>query len=126
WKSASGQFGKTEAGWWYGSEHVGPVPFVHPGAPTSPFAFDQPPAYHAQSTFAAESSSPIVGCVCGGNLRLSAVPGEYGWYHGCVVFTAKSPHATNDGVGGLPAGGVHEAVSCGSRTADPSGDAYSG
>ena len=42
-------------------------PFVHPGAPTSPFAFDQPPEYHAQSTPAPFRRSPIVGFVWGGS-----------------------------------------------------------
>jgi hypothetical protein len=57
--------------------HVpGVVPFVQPGPPTSPLAFDQPPEYQAQSTPLALSRSPIVGAVCGGSL--SAVADEYG------------------------------------------------
>jgi hypothetical protein len=60
----------------FGSEHAGPVPFVHPGALTSPLAFDQPPEYQAQSTPLALSRSPMVGAVCGGSL--SAVGDENG------------------------------------------------
>jgi len=56
----------------------GAVPFVQPGAPTSPLAFDHPPEYQAQSTPASDSRSPIVGAVCGGSRRASAVPGAYG------------------------------------------------
>ena len=44
------------------------MPFVQPGAPMSPSAFDQPPEYQAQLTPAAVSSSPIVVAVCGGSL----------------------------------------------------------
>ena len=55
------------------------APFVQPGAPTSPSAFDQPPEYQAQSTPAALSRSPMVGAVCGGSRLASAVPGAYGW-----------------------------------------------
>src|SRR5215470_10843264 len=81
----------------------------------SPFAFDQPPAYHAQSTFLANRRSPIVGVVSGGSRRAVAVPGENGWKNGCVVLTAKSPHTTPGGVAGRGAGGLHEAVSIPSR-----------
>src|SRR5919197_274868 len=84
-------------GWTFGSEHVGPFPFVQPGAPTSPFAFDQPPAYHAQSTVASFSSSPIVRFESGGSLAPKAPNGRS---VGCIVFTAKSPQArpaTGDG-----------------------------
>jgi hypothetical protein len=49
----------------FGSLQVGPVPFVQPGAPTSPLAFDQPPEYQAQLTPRALRRSPIVGAVCG-------------------------------------------------------------
>src|SRR3954447_5403586 len=81
----------------FGSVQFGPAPFVQPGAFTSPAAFDQPREYHAQSTFAAVSRSPIVGAVCGGSLAPN-VPN--GCTVGCIVFTAKSPHArfgTGDG-----------------------------
>ena len=56
----------------------------------SPVAFDQPPEYHAQSTPAFVSSSPIVGYDAGssGSRRFTAVPGEYGCTNGCVVLTA--------------------------------------
>ena len=64
------------------------MPFVQPGAPTSPFAFDQPPEYQAQLTCAALSRSPIVACVCGGSRRVAGVPGAYGWYDGWIVLTA--------------------------------------
>src|SRR4051794_4089699 len=81
----------------FGSEQFGPAPFVQPGALTSPAAFDQPPEYHAQSTFAADRRSPIVGAVCGGSFAPKA---PNGCTDGCIVFTAKSPHArfaTGDG-----------------------------
>src|SRR4051812_49808912 len=81
----------------FGSEQVGPLPFVHPGPLTTPAAFDQPPAYHAQSTPAAERRSPIVACVCSGSLAPNA---PHGCCEGCCVFTEKSPHArfaTGDG-----------------------------
>ena len=71
---------------------TGPVPFVQPGSPTRPSAFDQPPAYHAHDRPAALSRSPIVGEPCGGSRRSRAVPGEYGCESGCVVLTAQSPH----------------------------------
>ena len=64
----------------------GVVPFVHPGPPTSPSAFDQPPEYHAQSMPLALRRSPIVGAVCNGSL--SAVGEEYGWTAGWMVLTA--------------------------------------
>ena len=48
-------------------EHVGPLPFVQPGAPWSPSAFDHPPEYHAQSMPAPLSRSPMVGFVRGGS-----------------------------------------------------------
>ena len=51
------------------------LPFVQPGPPTSPFAFDQPPEYQAQSTPLSLSRLPIVGAVCGGSRRAGAVPG---------------------------------------------------
>jgi hypothetical protein len=63
----------------FGSEQVGPLPFVHPGAPTSPSAFDQPPEYHAQSMSAPLRRSPIVGAVCGGSRLAWGVPGWIGW-----------------------------------------------
>ena len=93
----SGQFGHTALASALESGHgavlfafgaSGPVPFVQPGAPTSPSALDQPPEYQAQSTPFALSRSPIVGAVWAGSRRLSAVPGEYGWNGGCVVLTA--------------------------------------
>jgi len=37
----------------------GVVPFVQPGPPTSPSAFDQPPLYHAQSMPLSLSRLPI-------------------------------------------------------------------
>ena len=83
--------------------HFGPAAFVQPGALTSPFAFDHPPAYHAQSTPAPVSRSPIVVLSSGGSRTAAAVPGEKGWKNGCVVFTAKSPHAKF----GTVAGGGH-------------------
>ena len=61
-----------------GSEQAGPVPFVQPGPPTSPLAFDQPPAYQAQSMPLADSSSPIVGVLWGGSRLAAGVPGENG------------------------------------------------
>ena len=64
------------------------VPFVQPGPPTSPSAFDQPPLYHAQSMPFPLSRLPIVGAVCGGSRRARAVPGAYGWYGGWIVLTA--------------------------------------
>ena len=88
WNSLSGQFGQIAVANAAGSGHglgfvavgaAGPVPFVQPGASTSPSAFDQPPEYQAQSTPFALSRSPIVGAVCGGSLRASAVPGWKGW-----------------------------------------------
>jgi hypothetical protein len=36
----------------------------------------------------------MVGAVCGGSRRASAVPGEYGCDFGWIVFTAQSPHTT--------------------------------
>ncbi len=69
-----------------GFEQVGPVPFVQPGPPMLPFAFDQPPAYQAQSMCAALSRSPIVGAVCG---TVSCAPKmPEGWNGGRIVFTA--------------------------------------
>ena len=63
-----GQYGQTGFGNEFGSAHTpGTVPFVHPGAPTSPSAFDQPPEYQAQLTPAAVNRSPIVAPVCGGS-----------------------------------------------------------
>src|SRR4051794_6903769 len=81
----------------FGSEHFGPPPFVQPGPLTTPAAFDQPPAYHAQSTPCAVSRSPIVACVCSGSLAPNA---PKGCCDGCCVFTEESPHArfgTGDG-----------------------------
>ena len=54
---------------------LGALPFVQPGAPTSPSALDQPPEYQAQSMPLALRRSPIVGAVCGGSRLASAVPG---------------------------------------------------
>ena len=84
----SGQLGQVAVAKAAGSGHglglvavgaAGAVPFVQPGAPMSPSAFDQPPEYQAQSTPFALRRSPIVGAVCGGSLRASAVPGWKGW-----------------------------------------------
>src|SRR5215813_6241578 len=110
----SGHSGKTAAGLWFGSVQAS-VPLVQPDAPTSPLAFDQPPEYQAQSTFLADSRSPIVGLVSGGSRRASAVFGANGWKNGCVVLTAKSPHTTPVGVAGRGDGGLHDAVSIESR-----------
>ena len=88
-----------------------------PGASTSPSAFDQPPEYHAQSTPLALRRSPIVGAVCGGSLRASAVPGGNGWYGGWIVLTAKSPQVTLAGV----AGGSRAAARRRQRAVDESG-----
>ena len=59
------------------------MPFVQPGAPVRPAAFDQPPAYQAQSTPAAFNSSPMFVPVCGG----STAPDPFGCHDGCIVFT---------------------------------------
>jgi hypothetical protein len=59
----------------FGSEQIGPAPFVQPGAFLSPSALDEPPEYQAQSTPGALSRSPIVGWLCGGSRFASAVPG---------------------------------------------------
>jgi hypothetical protein len=88
WNSASGQFGYTAVERAFGSVQLGPSPFVQPGPPITPAAFDQPPEYQAQLTPLALSSSPMFVFVSGGRRLASAVPGEYGWYHGCVVLTA--------------------------------------
>jgi len=64
------------------------LPFVQPGPPTSPFAFDQPPEYQAQSTPRWLSRLPIVGAVCGGSCFAGEVPGANGWYGGWIVLTA--------------------------------------
>src|SRR5919201_6915832 len=108
----------------FGSEHVGPFPFVQPDAPTSPFAFDQPPAYQAQSIggSCALSSSPIVGLESGGSLAPKAPNGRK---VGCMVFTAKSPQArpaTGDGHATVSAAslvGVTVGVYCGSARGIP-------
>ena len=85
WNTLFGQYGQAGFGIESGSPHTPvTVPFVHPGAPTSPSAFDQPPEYHAQLTPAALSSSPIVVPVCGGSCGLPL----NGWYAGWIVFTA--------------------------------------
>src|SRR5262249_60657356 len=91
WNRLSGQFGNLAVENAFGSLQAGPAPFVQPGPLTSPLAFDQPPAYHAQSTPAADSRSPIVGLLTGGSRRASAVPGENGWWDGWVRFTAEAP-----------------------------------
>jgi hypothetical protein len=84
WKSLSGQFGYVAPTTVLGSEHPGPLPFVQPGAPTSPSALDQPPEYHAQSMPLADRRSPIVGLVCAASC--ASVPcGRYG---GWIVLTA--------------------------------------
>src|SRR3954447_26549584 len=88
-----------------------PVPFVHPGPFTSPLAFDQPPEYHAQSTCAALSRSPMVAPVCGGRRTDNAVFGRYGWYVGLLVMSAYMPQRTLAGVGGRPGPGWQDAVS---------------
>jgi len=68
WNTLFGQNGHTGFGKDSGSAQTpGTLPFVQPGAPTSPSAFDQPPEYHAQLTPAALNSSPIVFPVCGGS-----------------------------------------------------------
>src|SRR6476646_8175801 len=84
----------------FGSEHVGPEPFVQPGPFTFPAALSQPPAYHAQETPLVVSSSPIVVAVCSGSLS-PKVPD--GCWLGCIVFTAQLPH-TRAGVGHEPSG----------------------
>src|SRR5919198_4332191 len=93
---------------WFGP----PFPFVQPRPVVFPAALSQPPAYHAQSTFAAESSSPIVTLVegIGGSRRVTAVPGEYGWLNGCVVLTVKFPQTNADCTGGRLAGGLQDCV----------------
>ena len=103
----------------FASEQVGPVPLVQPGAPTSPLAFDHPPEYQAQSIPLALSRSPIVGAVCAGRRRVTAVPGAYGWYGGWIVLTAKSPQAVPGGVGSRPGPASQEAVSAWSFTFAP-------
>ena len=89
----SGQFGHVAVAKAAGSGHgfgfvavgaAGAVPFVHPGALTSPSAFDQPPEYQAQSTPFALRRSPMVGAVWGG----SCSPPPCGWYVGWMVLTA--------------------------------------
>jgi hypothetical protein len=55
----------------------GVVPFVQPGAPTSPLAFDHPPEYQAQPIPFPLRRSPIVGAVCGDSFV--AVGDEKGW-----------------------------------------------
>ena len=70
-----GQFGNTALAAVSGSLQAVSVPFVHPGAPTSPLAFDQPPEYQAQSMPCSLSRSPIVAPFCGGSRRAAAVPG---------------------------------------------------
>ena len=122
----SGQFGNVAPVAVSVSAHAGPVPFVHPGAPTSPLAFDQPPEYHAQSTPFLLSRSPIVGAVWGGSRRVTAVPGAYGWYAGWIVLTAYGPQVVPGGVGPRPGPGLHDAVSAKSFTVVPAGDWYSG
>ena len=79
----SGQNGYAGFGVEFGSEQVGPVPFVQPAPPMMPAAFDQPPAYQAQSIPFALSSSPMVLPVCGG----STAPPPFGCQDGCIVFT---------------------------------------
>src|SRR5262249_38681862 len=106
----SGQFGKTAAGLTCGSVQTAPLPLVQPEPPTSPLAFDQPPAYHAQSTRLAVRRSPMVGLVSSGRRRGRAVFGANGWFSGWVVLTAKSPQVTPVGVAGRGAGGLHDAV----------------
>ena len=84
--AAFGQCGnEATAGSAFGSVHAGPWPFVQPDSSTSPFAFDQPPPYQPQSTFAALSRSPIVGCVCGGSFGANTL---VGCHCGSIVFTA--------------------------------------
>ena len=75
------------------SLHFGPWPFVQPGPSTAPVAFDQPPEYHAQLTFAFVSSSPMLFVVVGSSGSFAAVALLYGHEFGWIVFTAKSPHA---------------------------------
>jgi hypothetical protein len=90
WNRLSGQRGHAATvGSTFGSEHPvgvadGPTPFVQPGAPTSPLAFDQPPEYQAQSTPFAVIRSPIVGFVCAGSLGAKF---EVGWKAGVWVLT---------------------------------------
>ena len=104
WKRLSAQNGHRFVAFVLGSGQprglvsrvTGPVPFVQPGSPTRPSAFDQPPEYHAQSTPRSLRRSPIVGSVCGGSCVLF---GAKGWNAGWIVFTAKSPHARPAGWG---------------------------
>ena len=77
----------------FGSVHAvpsAPPPFVQPGPPLSPAAFDHPPAYHAQSTDLALNLSPIVGAPSAGNTGAN-VP--VGCHAGNIVFTALLPQA---------------------------------
>src|SRR4051794_15869900 len=97
WKTLSGHFGYVNVGSWFGSEHVGPLPFVQPGLPTSPTAFDQPPPYQPQLTFFADSRSPIVACDWATSFSPNVPDGSKA---GCIVLTAQLPHArfaTGDG-----------------------------
>lgn len=84
WNCLCGQKGKAGFGVESGSEQAGPSPFVQPGAPMSPSAFDYPPEYHAQLTPAVLSSSPIVVPDCGG----SYAPPPWGWNVGWMVLIA--------------------------------------
>src|SRR6267378_347496 len=87
WNSLFGQYGQTGFGNEFGSEHTA-APFVQPGAPTSPSAFDQPPEYHAQLTLAEVSSSPMVVPCSGGSLKSVSDVAAVGWFVGWMVFTA--------------------------------------
>ena len=98
----------------FGSEQFGPEPFVQPGPLTMPAAFDQPPAYHAQSIPLAVSRSPIVAFVSSGSFAPNEPDGAC---DGCIVFTAKSPHARFNGAG--------HAAAMGPRCTGPVG-VYSG
>jgi hypothetical protein len=97
---------------------AGAVPFVQPGAPTSPFAFDQPPEYQAQSMSLPLSRSPIVGFVCAGSFAPNC---PEGWKGGCIVLTPKSPQARPAIVVRSP----HACVS-GPSTNPVPGETYSG
>jgi hypothetical protein len=92
WNTLLAQYGYVGVGAESGSVHTpGVEPFVQPGPPTSPFAFDQPPEYQAHETPAPLRRSPIVGFVCGGS---GATGGNApcGMYAGRIVFTAQLPH----------------------------------
>src|ERR1700704_2746354 len=94
----------------FGSLHVvGPAPFVQPRPVVLPEALSHPPAYHAHDTPFADSSSPMVTWSCRGSLAPNA---PNGFWLGCMVFTAKSPHTR--------AGAGHEPSGLGSTVSTPS------